>query len=107
MTIPIAALPTDFIVIAEKRYGSIAPISNPVKIYGFDIEIDSFDYNFELCKNPPYKERETSAALPIANPFPIAAVVFPAASSPSVLYLTSGPISAISAIPPALSLIGP
>jgi hypothetical protein len=31
----------------------------------------------------------------------------PAASRASVLYLTSYPISAISAIPPALSLIGP
>ena len=43
----------------------------------------------------------------MAKPFPIAAVVFPAASSPSVLSLTYSPIFAISAIPPALSLIGP
>jgi hypothetical protein len=69
--------------------------------------MESLVYNFELCKNPPYKDNDTKAALPIAKPFPIAAVVLPAASSPSVLYLTSGPISAISAIPPALSLIGP
>jgi len=33
--------------------------------------------------------------------------VFPAASKASVLYLTSGPKSAISVIPPALSEIGP
>lgn len=64
-------------------------------------------YKCALCKNPPYNASETSAALPIANPFPIAAVVFPAASRPSVLYLTYSPIYAISAIPPALSLIGP
>jgi len=36
----------------------------------------------------PYKDRDTKAADPIANPFPIAAVVFPAASKASVLYLT-------------------
>jgi len=29
----------------------------------------------------PYKLKETNPALPIAKPFPIAAVVFPAASS--------------------------
>lgn len=60
-----------------------------------------------MCKKPPNKDNETSAALPIANPFPIAAVVLPAASKPSVRYLTYYPISAIYAIPPALSLIGP
>ena len=64
-------------------------------------------YKPALCRKPPYRAKETSAALPIANPFPIAAVVFPAASSPSVIYLTSGPSDAISAIPPALSLMGP
>ncbi len=37
----------------------------------------------------------------------MAAVVFPAASKQSVLYLTYGPIYAIYAIPPALSDIGP
>jgi len=48
-----------------------------------------------------------SAAEPIANPFPIAAVVFPTASNLSVLSRTSAGNSAISAIPPALSEIGP
>lgn len=43
----------------------------------------------------------------MANPFPIAAVVFPAESNTSVLDLISSPNSAISAIPPALSEIGP
>lgn len=43
----------------------------------------------------------------MANPFPMAAVVLPAASKASVLYLTCSPSSLISAIPPALSLIGP
>ena len=48
-----------------------------------------------------------SAAAPIANPLPIAAVVFPNSSKESVISLTSSPIPAISAIPPALSATGP
>ena len=43
----------------------------------------------------------------MANPLPIAAVVFPAASKASVRLRISLPISAISAIPPALSETGP
>jgi hypothetical protein len=43
----------------------------------------------------------------MAKPFPMAAVVLPAESKISVLYLTLASSSAISAIPPALSLIGP
>lgn len=54
----------------------------------------------------PYKAKLTKAALPIANPFPIAAVVFPAASRASVSTRISY-IPHISAIPPALSEIGP
>lgn len=61
----------------------------------------------DLVMKAPYNERETKAADPIANPFPIAAVVFPAASKASVLSLTSYPNAHISAIPPALSLTGP
>jgi multisubunit Na+/H+ antiporter MnhC subunit len=61
----------------------------------------------ELWRKPPNKDKETKAADPIAKPFPIAAVVLPAASRASVLSLTYSPISAISEIPPALSLIGP
>jgi len=61
----------------------------------------------DLVIKAPYNESETKAADPIANPFPMAAVVFPAASKASVLYLTSSPNPHISAIPPALSLTGP
>jgi len=60
-----------------------------------------------LVMKAPNKAKDTRQADPIAKPLPIAAVVLPAASSPSVLSLTYGPISAISAMPPALSLIGP
>jgi hypothetical protein len=48
-----------------------------------------------------------SAAEPIAKPLPIAAVVLPSASRPSVILRTSGPSPLISLIPPALSAIGP
>ena len=48
-----------------------------------------------------------SAAEPIANPFPTAAVVLPIESSSSVIALTSSPRLHISAIPPALSATGP
>lgn len=108
LTIPNAAFPTDLIVKAEKIYGNIAPNNSPAYISGCANEIWLIlSSSPELCKKPPNRDKETNAADPIANPFPIAAVVFPAASSPSVLSLTYGPIYAISAIPPALSLIGP
>ena len=53
------------------------------------------------------RAKAVRAAEPIAKPLPMAAVVLPAASSLSVLYLTLGWSPAISAIPPALSEIGP
>jgi hypothetical protein len=66
------------------------PVSNPVE-----------------CRYAPYNAKATKVALPIAKPFPIAAVVLPAESKTSVLDRIYYPNSAISAIPPALSLIGP
>ena len=53
------------------------------------------------------KARAVNAAEAIAKPFPVAAVVFPTASSISVFSRTSFGNSLISAIPPALSAIGP
>lgn len=50
---------------------------------------------------------EVRTADPIANPFPVAAVVLPSASRVSVVSLTLSSRSAISAIPPALSAMGP
>lgn len=60
-----------------------------------------------LCIKAPKRARLTRVADPIANPFPIAAVVLPALSKTSVQALMLSPSSAISAIPPALSEIGP
>ena len=57
-----------------------------------------------------YESNRTSAASaaePIAYPFVTAFVVLPTASSGSVIARTSFGRSAISAMPPALSVIGP
>lgn len=73
------------IVNAENKYGNIAPISKPANTYDSIIEILAiFYYSPALCKKPPNNDRDTNAALPIAKPLPIAAVVLPAASNPSV-----------------------
>ena len=48
-----------------------------------------------------------NAAEAMANPLPVAAVVLPTASKISVLSRTSAGNSLISAMPPALSAIGP
>ena len=50
---------------------------------------------------------EVNAAEAMAKPLPLAAVVFPTASKISVFSRTSAGSSLISAIPPALSAIGP
>lgn len=88
----------------------MAPMSSPAKISGLVramfLACASVS-SWELWRKPPKSESETSAAEPMANPLPMAAVVLPAASSASVLSLTYSPIFAISAIPPALSLMGP
>ena len=55
----------------------------------------------------PKRARPTRQADPIAKPFPIAAVVLPAASRASVKSLMADGSPHISAIPPALSEIGP
>ena len=48
-------------------------------------------YDFNLVIKAPYKLKLTSAADHMANPFPIAAVVFPAESKASVYFLTFSP----------------
>ncbi len=53
------------------------------------------------------KAREVKAAEAMAKPLPVAAVVLPTASRISVRSRTSFGNSLISAIPPALSAIGP
>ena len=89
---------------AENTNGNIPPTSNPAIISGLDTSIESILAVFIKAAK---SAKAVSAAEAIANPFPIAAVVLPTASSSSVLSRTSGGNSAISAIPPALSDIGP
>ena len=68
------------------------------------ILIPSIPVNVTYAAN---KANEVKAAEAIANPFPVAAVVFPTESNISVRSLTMGSCSLISAIPPALSDMGP
>ena len=107
-----AALPTDFIVIAEKRNGNIAPTNNPVNTSGssrfiLSIMFASGSSRSALVRKAEKRARDVKIAEPMAKPFPIAAVVFPAESSTSVLSRIFSPIPVISAIPPALSATGP
>ena len=107
-----AALPTDFMVIAEKRKGSMAPTNNPVKTSGssrlmLSMILACGSKRSARVKNAEKSAREVRIAEPMANPLPIAAVVFPAESRTSVLSRTLSPMPVISAIPPALSATGP
>ena len=104
MIISIAARPTAFIDNAENKNGNIPPSNKPANTLGFAISIELIP---AVAINAANNARAVNAADPIANPLPIAAVVLPTASSLSVRCLTSFGSSAISAIPPALSEIGP
>jgi hypothetical protein len=70
------------------------------------VDIDSVDTG-DADKGREQSASDVSAAEAIAKPFPVAAVVLPTASSLSVRSRTSGGNWLISAIPPALSAIGP
>ena len=102
--IAMAARPTAFIDKAENTNGNIPPTNNPAIISGLETSIEVIFAVFMKAAN---KANAVNAAEAIAKPLPIAAVVLPTASNLSVLSLTSGSNSAISAIPPALSEIGP
>ena len=103
-TISMAALPTAFIANAENTTGTIPPINNMESTGALKILIPSIPVNVTYAAN---KANDVSAAEAMANPLPVAAVVFPTESKISVLSLTIGSCSLISAIPPALSEIGP
>ena len=102
--ISFAAFPTASIVKAENKNGNIPPINIPATTWGF---VTSIEVNFTAWVYDANNANAVKAAEPIANPLPIAAVVLPTASSLSVIFLTSWGNSHISAIPPALSAIGP
>ena len=107
--ISMAASPTAVIVILAIKNGTKPPINRPMRTFGSP-----------MCrtKSPPLSKVSTStnaamiasaasAAAPMANPLPIAAVVLPSSSRESVMALVSSPKPPISAIPPALSATGP
>mmetsp|Transcript_99942 Transcript_99942/g.305487 ORF Transcript_99942/g.305487 Transcript_99942/m.305487 type:complete len:322 (-) Transcript_99942:1384-2349(-) len=101
-----AALPTDSIVRAPKRNGSIAPSSTPDSTTGSQTSNAPAGRSIWSLKAAS-SESDVSTAEPIAKPFPTAAVVFPSASSESVFCRTSACRPASSAKPPALSATGP
>jgi len=101
--ISFAASPTAPIVIAVNRYGNIAPKIKPENSSG--LRMLTIIRSVSTAK-APNRAKATKQAEPMAKPFPMAAVVFPAASRISVFNLAYSR-SAISEIPPALSAIGP
>ena len=101
---------SDDMVSAEKKNTSIPPIRRPITTLGSRMLIENCDAlsaELVLSANDENRARAVRAADPIANPLPIAAVVLPTASSLSVMLRTLSSSSLISAIPPALSAIGP
>lgn len=82
----------------------MAPKTKPENSSGLSMLTESI---LVRVTKAPNSARATRHADPIAKPFPMAAVVFPAASSTSVRYRATAPASDISTIPPALSAIGP
>ncbi len=97
----------------EKKNGNAPPTNAPASVRGFIIFKRSLNCDTSILgltceyRYDVSSDNAASAAEPIANPFPIAAVVFPTESSLSVIFLTSGSSLAISLIPPALSAMGP
>ena len=101
-----AALPTEDIVKAENINGSIPPMKRPTTTLASKILIPFFVIPAVSAKETK-SYKAVRAAEPIANPLPIAAVVFRTASNLSVISLTLSSSADISAIPQALSAIGP
>ena len=99
-----AALPTAFIARAENTTGTIPPTNSIASIGALKILIPSIPVKVTKAAK---SANAVNAAEAIANPLPIAAVVLPTESKISVRSRTSYANSLISAIPPALSAIGP
>ena len=107
-----AALPTARIAKAEKMNGSNPPIKSAAIISGLTksttTEETSIPTSFAYSARYAWNRRSAAnPAEPKAYPFVNALVVFPAASNESILSLSSLGAPDISAIPAALSTIGP
>ncbi len=108
-TMPSAARPTAVIVEAAMKNGRMPPRKSPITTFGLATfrVIGSAPGGVTALVYALKSARAVSAAEPMAKPLPMAAVVLPSASRPSVILRTSGPRPLISLIPPALSAIGP
>lgn len=105
-----AALPTAKIAQDENKNTTIDPNSPPMKIGGFDISMTMGNAGFAVFTSSKYAEnirKQASDALPTEYPFVLAFVTFPTASNLSVMTRICPSCYDISAIPPALSAIGP
>ncbi len=103
-----AARPTDFMVSAANANVAMDPMKRPMTTSTLVRSITSVS---PASLTAAVKDRNSASAVraadPIAKPLATAAVVLPRASRPSVTSRTSAGRWAISAIPPALSEIGP
>ena len=104
-----AASPTAVIVSDATRKGIMPPINNPIRTF---VSVSKSCIGASRPWLTSWTKavmiaKAANAAAPIAKPFPMAAVVLPTSSKLSVIFLVSGPRAPISAIPPALSAIGP
>ena len=110
----LAARPTASMVRAANRNGTIAPRNSPMNTsiepmsrLRAKLRPCSAAALIKATSNDLNKASAVSAAEPTAKPLATAAVVLPSESSASVTSRTLGSSSAISAMPPALSAIGP
>ena len=91
---------------AENRKGSIPPRNKPTTTLASKMLIPPLVI-FVVSAKEANSASAVKAAEPMAKPLPTAAVVLPTLSSLSVILRTEPSSSLISAIPPALSAIGP
>jgi ABC-type spermidine/putrescine transport system permease subunit I len=82
-----AASPTAFIAIEEKRKGSMPPTKTPAITSGLEMSIPVMLACLAKAAN---SASAVMAAEPMAKPLPMAAVVLPTASSLSVRSRTAG-----------------
>ena len=103
-----AASPTAVMVREAITNGITPPIKRPINTSGlFSSRLKSGMLAATVSIKAVMIASAASAAAPIANPLPIAAVVLPSSSRESVILRVSSPNPAISAMPPALSATGP
>ena len=104
-----AFLETPRMIMAENMIGIDIPMNMPIITRGF-IKLKTMGSPVMLITiswNEARRASAVSPAAPIAKPFVMAFVVFPAASISSVMSTMSSPSLAISAMPLALSPMGP